>query len=142
MFSLSDAGSSQIELHGIDSQHNIYFTLPQTHVVRAAKIHIYYAFSPSLLPQFSHIKLIMNGTLFATIQPTPGRMDGSDSRDDEAEFTIPPELLVHNNTLTMQFIGHYVHGVRRPGQHHALVARPSQHLSSTLTAICCLWPTI
>ena len=26
----------------------------------------------------------------------------------EAEFTIPPELLVHNNALTIQFIGHYV----------------------------------
>ena len=106
-FTLSDAGSPQIELHGIDSMHNIYFTLPETHVVRSAKIHIYYAFSPSLLPQLSHIKLIMNGTLFATVQPTPGQIGGSDSRDAEAEFSIPPELLVHNNTLTIEFIGHY-----------------------------------
>ena len=53
-FTLNDAGSPQIELHGIDSQHSIYFTLPQTHVVRTAKIHVYYAFSPSLLPQLSH----------------------------------------------------------------------------------------
>jgi len=106
-FSLNDAGSPQIELHGIDSMHNIYFTLPETHVVRSAKIHIYYAFSPSLLPQLSHLKLIMNGTLFATVQPTPGAVGGSDSRDAEGEFTIPPELLVHNNTLTIEFIGHY-----------------------------------
>jgi cellulose synthase (UDP-forming) len=106
-FTLNDAGSPQIELHGIDSQHSIYFTLPQTHVVRTAKIHIHYAFSPSLLPQLSHLKLIMNGTLFATVQPTPGAIGGSDSRDAEAEFTIPPELLVHNNTLTIEFIGHY-----------------------------------
>ena len=67
----------------------------------------HYAFSPSLIPQLSHLKLIMNGTLFATIQPTPGQNGGSDSRDAEAEFTIPPELLVHNNTLTIEFIGHY-----------------------------------
>jgi cellulose synthase (UDP-forming) len=106
-FTLNDAGSPQIELHGIDSNHSIYFTLPQTHVVRTAKVHIYYAFSPSLLPQLSHIKLIMNGTLFATIQPTPGQAGGSASQDAEAEFTIPPELLVHNNALTIQFIGHY-----------------------------------
>ena len=105
-FTLNDAGSPQIELHGIDSSHNIYFTLPQTHVVRTAKIHIYYAFSPSLLPQMSHIKLLMNGTLFATVQPTAGQVGGSDSTGAEAEFTIPPELLVHNNTLTIQFIGH------------------------------------
>ena len=66
-----------------------------------------YAFSPSLLPQLSHIKLLMNGTLFATVQPTPGQGGGSDSKEAEAEFTIPPELLVHNNDLTIQFIGHY-----------------------------------
>ena len=34
-------------------------------------------------------------------------MGGSDSQDAEGEFSIPPELLVHNNTLTIQFIGHY-----------------------------------
>jgi len=106
-FTLNDAGSPQIELHGIDSMHSIFFTLPETHVVRSAKIHIYYAFSPSLLPQLSHLKLMMNGTLFATIQPTPGQVGGSDSRDAEAEFTIPADLLVHNNTLTIEFIGHY-----------------------------------
>jgi cellulose synthase (UDP-forming) len=106
-FTLNDAGSPQIEMHGIDSRHDIYFTLPQTHVVRTAKVHIYYAFSPSLLPQLSHIKLMMNGTLFATIQPTPGQLGGSESKDADAEFTIPPELLVHNNTMTIEFIGHY-----------------------------------
>jgi len=106
-FTLNDAGSPQIELHSIESMHNIYFTLPETHVARSAKIHIYYAFSPSLLPQLSHLKLILNGTLFATIQPTPGQVGGSDSRDAEAEFTIPTDLLVHHNTLTIEFIGHY-----------------------------------
>ncbi len=109
-FTLEDAGESQIEqieLHSIDTQHSIYFTLPETHVVGAAKIHVHYAFSPSLIPQLSHLKLIMNGTLFATIEPTPGQNGGSDSRDAEAEFTIPSELLVHNNTFTIEFIGHY-----------------------------------
>ena len=106
-FTLADAGSPQIETHGIDSEHNVYFTLPQTHVVRTARIHIYYSFSPSLLPQLSHLKLIMNGTLFATIQPNAGQAGGTDSKEGDAVFDIPPELLVHNNTLTIEFIGHY-----------------------------------
>ena len=114
IFTLNDAGSPQIEMHGIDSRHDINFTLPQTHVVGSAKIHIYYAFSPSLLPQLSHLKLLMNGTLFATIQPTPGQMGGSDSHDADAEFVVPPELLVHNNTLTVQFIGHYTMACEDP----------------------------
>jgi cellulose synthase (UDP-forming) len=107
-FSLGDAGSSQVELHGIDSSHSIYFTLPQTHVARSAKIHVYYTFSPSLLPQLSHIKLMMNGTLFGTVEPTPTNAGATSSQTGEAEFTIPAELMVHHNELTMQFIGHYV----------------------------------
>jgi cellulose synthase (UDP-forming) len=60
-----------------------------------------------LLPQLSHIKLMINGTLFATVQPQPGQTGGSSNQDGEAEFQIPADLLVHNNTLTVQFIGHY-----------------------------------
>jgi cellulose synthase (UDP-forming) len=106
-FSLGDTGSSQIDLHGIDSSTTVYFTLPQTHVPRTAKIHVSYAFSPALLPELSHIKLMMNGTLFATIEPTPDGRGRSRGEVSEAEFNIPPELMVHNNAITMQFIGHY-----------------------------------
>ena len=113
-FTLAEAGSPQIEFHNIDSTHNIYFTLPQTHVVRASKIHVYYAFSPGLLPQLSHLKLSINGTLFATIQPAPGQSGGSDNRIGEAEFQIPPELLVHQNALTIEFIGHYATNCEDP----------------------------
>lgn len=108
VFSLADAGAQQIELHGVDSSHTVYFTLPQTHVPRTAKIHVSYAFSPSLLPELSHIKLLLNGTLFATVQPTPNSSGGTSTQIGQAEFTIPSELMVHNNALTIQFIGHYV----------------------------------
>jgi cellulose synthase (UDP-forming) len=107
LFTLNDTGTPQIELHGIDSQHSIYFTLSQTHVVRSASIHVYYAFSPGLLPQISHIKLFLNGTLIGTVQPGAGATGGSDARELEADFPIPTNLLVHNNTLTLEFIGHY-----------------------------------
>ncbi len=106
-FTLAQAGAPQIELHGIDTLHNIYFTLPLTHVPRTALIHLDYAFSPALLPQLSHLKLMINGTLFATIQPQPGMTGGSSGEESQADFAIPPNLLVHNNTLTIEFIGHY-----------------------------------
>ena len=107
MFTLNDAGSPQIELRGIDSVRSINFTLPETRSVHAARVHVYYAFSPGLLPQFSHIKLLLNGTLVGTIQPSQGQNGGSDGREAETEIVIPPELLAHNNTLTFEFIGHY-----------------------------------
>ncbi|HVN94588.1 MAG TPA: UDP-forming cellulose synthase catalytic subunit [Terracidiphilus sp.] len=114
MFTLADAGAPQLELHSIDRQHSIYFTLPQTHVVRTATIHVYYAFSPALIPQLSQLKFILNGTLFGTIQPKPGKYGGSDGSDSEADLAIPPELLVHQNTLTVEFIGHYTMSCEDP----------------------------
>ena len=107
IFSLNDAGSSPIEMHGTASRHDIFFRLPRTHSVRSAKIHISYAFSPGLLANMSHLQLLMNGTLFATIDPTPVEAHGLDGHDLEADFEIPAALLEHSNTLTIQFIGHY-----------------------------------
>jgi cellulose synthase (UDP-forming) len=107
-FSLAEAGSSPIEMRGIDSQHSIFFTLNQTHVVKTAKIHIYYTFSPSLLQQLSHIQLMLNGTLFATLPVPPGESSITGSRVEEADLSIPAELLVRKNVLTIEFIGHYV----------------------------------
>jgi cellulose synthase (UDP-forming) len=111
-------------------------------VVRAAKIHIYYAFSPSLLPQLSHLKLILNGTLFATIQPTPGQVGGSDSRDAEAEFTIPTDLLVHNNTLTIEFIGHYTMVCEDPANTTLWARVHRNYVSGYPGRSAAAWPTI
>ncbi len=49
VFSLNDAGSPPIELHGIDSEAHGLFTLPETHVPKTAKLHVFYIFSPSLV---------------------------------------------------------------------------------------------
>ena len=108
VFSLADTGAGPIELHGIDSQTSIFFTLQQTHVVKNARIHIYYSFSPALLPQLSHIQLSLNGTLFATLPVPPGQTQGSATRQEDAEISIPAELMVRKNILTIEFIGHYV----------------------------------
>ena len=105
-FTLTEAGSPEIELDGVDATHNFKFTLPPAQVVRTTNFHIGYTFSPALIPQLSHLKLLMNGTLFATIQPAPGQFGGSNSHAAEADFSIPSELLAHNNTLD--------HRVHRP----------------------------
>ena len=114
-FTLADAGAPLLEMRGIDSVQNIRFALPLTHVARTAKIHLYYSFSPTLLPQLSHLKLMLNGTLLATVQPKPNEMGGSDGHDAEAEFKIPPELLVHHNTFSIEFSGHSMQTCEDPG---------------------------
>ena len=108
VFSLAEAGAAPIEMHGIDSQTSVFFTVQQTHVIKTAKLHIYYAFAPSLLPALSHIQLSLNGTLFATLPVPPGQTPGSATKEEEAEISIPAELLVRKNILSIEFIGHYV----------------------------------
>jgi cellulose synthase (UDP-forming) len=133
-FTLADLGSPQVELHSTDSRRKIYFALPQEHVIRTATIHLNYAFSPALIPQLSQLKFSLNGTLIAIIQPSAGQSAGPQSQansgppqnnpsqngplknnvDQEADVNIPPALLVRNNTLTIEFIGHYSTGQEDP----------------------------
>jgi cellulose synthase (UDP-forming) len=108
VFTLADIGTGPIEMHGVDSTRSIFFALPQTHVVRSAKIHIYYSFSPALLQQMSHIQLMVNGTLFATLPVPPDQTSATGAKQEDAEISIPAELLVRKNILTIEFIGHYV----------------------------------
>jgi cellulose synthase (UDP-forming) len=93
-------------------------------------MHIRYHFSPGLLPDISHIKVSLNGTLFATLPVTtrpafvapPGDITPEQKLAEEqslalarnetgamleANLVMPAEMLVHNNELTFEFIGHY-----------------------------------
>jgi cellulose synthase (UDP-forming) len=130
-FTLADLGvSDPIVLRGVDSYHSVFFSLPRTQVVRTATMHLRYHFSPGLLPEISHLKVSLNGTLFATLPVTqrpafvaqtdtmtPEQKVAEDQRLNvtrnesgtllEATLTMPAEMLVPSNELTFEFIGHY-----------------------------------
>lgn len=131
IFTLADVGTADtIVLRGVDAQHSMYFSIPQTQVVKTATMKLRYHFSPGLLPGISHLKVSVNGTLFATLpvetQPNAGvpkdltsaekvasaqqlsvKREGEHSALLEANLTMPPEMLVHDNLITFEFIGHY-----------------------------------
>jgi cellulose synthase (UDP-forming) len=130
VFALSEIGvPDTIELRGTDAYHTVHFSLPQTQVVKTATMKLRYHFSPGLIPSLSHLKVSLNGTLFATLavnaQPTAAgprtTSAGQRATEDqtagvtrvenggmlEATLTLPAEMLVHNNDLTFEFIGHY-----------------------------------
>ena len=127
IFTLADVGvTDTIVLRGVDAYRTIYFSVPQTQVVKTASMHLRYHFSPGLIPSLSHLKVSLNGTVFATLPvttaPTPpapsiqaGPANGSAAhitQDEngallEANLTLPAEMLVHDNQLTFEFIGHY-----------------------------------
>ena len=76
IFTLADVGEPDtIVMRGVDAYHSVYFSLPQTQVVKTATMKLRYHFSPGLIPALSHLKVSLNGTLFATLAvntpPTP-----------------------------------------------------------------------
>jgi cellulose synthase (UDP-forming) len=118
LFTLADLGvPDTIVLRGVDAYHTVYFSLPQTQIVKTATMKLQYHFSPGLIPSLSHLKVSLNGTLFATLpvtlKPTPpGPADPNGARSEnsaliEATLTLPAEMLVRDNQLTFEFVGHY-----------------------------------
>jgi cellulose synthase (UDP-forming) len=99
VFSLADAGVPEtIVLRGTDASHTVYFSVPRNEVVKTAELRLRYRFSPGLLAGISHLKVSLNGTPFATLPATA---------DPDAMLALPAELLVRDNQLTFEFIGHY-----------------------------------
>ena len=122
LITLSDIGvPDTIVLHGVDAYNTVRFSLPQTQVVKTATLHLRYHFSPGLIPSLSHLKVSLNGTLFATLPVTTQPTGVIESRTSqtangirsesnallETTLTLPADMLVHDNELTFEFIGHY-----------------------------------
>jgi cellulose synthase (UDP-forming) len=130
VFTLADVGEPDtIVMRGVDAYHSVYFSIPQTQVVKTATMKLRYHFSPGLIPALSHLKVSLNGSLISTLAvTTPATPQGQRSdatlrqkgdqqtmvitRSEnnamlEASFMLPAELLVHKNELTFEFVGHY-----------------------------------
>ena len=105
-FTLKDVGVPEaIGFRGVDASKNIVFSLSQTQVAQQAKLNLHYSFSPGLLPQFSHLNVLLNGALIASL-PVPEKA-GRFQNTLNTSVTLPSELLARNNVLGFQFIGHY-----------------------------------
>ncbi|WP_158748829.1 UDP-forming cellulose synthase catalytic subunit [Acidobacterium sp. S8] len=112
-FTLNDIGiPSGILFRGVAASRDIPFALPQTDVVQEAKLHLHYGFSPGLIPQMSHLSVLMNGTLVATL-PIPEKVADVQA-PLTADIPLPAELLVRNNVLTLEFVGHYTQKCEDP----------------------------
>ncbi len=139
LFRLSDVNvADTIVLRGVDTYHSVYFSVPQTQNVKTATLKLYFHFSPGLLPQISHLKVSLNGTLFATIpvmhEPTVVVTEQRDLTPEQklaqdaqggmsnvqnspllsATLAMPAGMLVHTNELTFEFIGHYTYKCEDP----------------------------
>ncbi len=108
VFTLADAGvRDAIAFRGVDASQTVYFSVPRNRLAKTATMKLRYHFSPGLLPTISHINVSLNGTMFATVPVNPAASAVDQGSALESRLTLPPDLLVHDNQLTFQFIGHY-----------------------------------
>jgi hypothetical protein len=92
-----------LELHGLDSQNGVSFSVRANQVVTGAKLHLRYSYSPSLISNLSHLVIFVNGEVAAAV-PLPKEQAGMPlSRD----IPIEPRLITEFNHLSIQFVGHY-----------------------------------
>ena len=108
LFTLADAGAGDtIMLRGADSSRTINFSVLRNQQVKTAILKLRYRFSPGLLPAVSHLNVSLNGTVVATLPVNAPANNGDQAGLQEAAVALPVELLVHENQLAFEFIGHY-----------------------------------
>ncbi len=103
-FTFKQLGVTQsFQLRGIDSIYSVPFSIPADEVVTGVKIKLDFSYSPSLLTNLSHLKIMLNGEVAQTI-PLPKETAGTALI---REIAIDPRLVSDFNQLSLQFIGHY-----------------------------------
>ena len=103
-FSLKQLGASEpFQLRGIDPVYSLPFSIPADEVVTGLKLKLNFAYSPALIANLSHLKVLVNGEIAATV-PLPKEQAGTNL---EREIALDPRLLTDFNRINLQFIGHY-----------------------------------
>ncbi|MEI6002603.1 cellulose biosynthesis cyclic di-GMP-binding regulatory protein BcsB [Paraburkholderia bengalensis] len=99
-----------LQLRGVDGQNGVPFSVRADEVVTGANLHLIYSYSPSLLSNLSHLKVLVNGEVAATL-PVPREQAGTLLARD---VPLEPRLITEFNHLNIQLIGHYTQGCEDP----------------------------
>ncbi|TXI03368.1 MAG: cellulose biosynthesis cyclic di-GMP-binding regulatory protein BcsB [Rhizobium sp.] len=92
-----------VQLKGVDGRMNLAFGVRLDESVASAKLKLRFSYSPALLPDLSHIKLILNGEVIDAI-PLPRERAGTEV---ESDIDIDPRYFTDYNNLSIQLVGHY-----------------------------------
>ncbi|RXN87013.1 cellulose synthase regulator BcsB [Achromobacter aloeverae] len=92
-----------LNLRGVDGSNTLNFSVRNDEVVTGARLDMRYTYSPSLLADISHINVLVNDEVAATI-PVPKETGGVNL---QRTVEIPPYLITAFSNLRLQLIGHY-----------------------------------
>lgn len=126
--SFAQLGSGPIELHGVQSIGSVNVGTRMDEVVVAARLTLRMTHSPSLLPELSHLRVMLNDQVLAAL-PLTRELAG---REVEREVILDPRYFTDYNHIRFDLIGHYTNECENP-QHSSLWANVSQHSELALT---------
>lgn len=100
---------SVINLRGVDAARVLAFPVRPDEVVVAAKLSINYDYSPALIPELSHLRILLNDRIVA-VEPLPSEKGIGNTR----QYNLDPRLFGVLNELRFNFIGHYTRQCEDP----------------------------
>ena len=110
VLTLRDLGAnSPIRLIGVQGEGSLPFSVRRDEVVTGGKMNLTFAYSPALIPELSHLTVLINGEVVGNIPLPKDKASG-----DTAELPINPVLFQEDNRVLFRFIGHYTLGCEDP----------------------------
>lgn len=100
---------SPINLRGVDASRTLNFSVRADEVVVGAKLRIAYDYSPALIPELSHMRLLLNERMVGN-EGLPKDKGLANSR----EINLDPRLFGELNSLRFNLIGHYTRQCENP----------------------------
>lgn len=91
------------QLQGLDGRLSLPFGVRLDETVAKARLSLHYRYSPALLPELSHLKILLNNEVIATL-PLPKQQT---TNETVSELDIDPRYFSDYNQLVIQLVGHY-----------------------------------
>jgi cellulose synthase operon protein B len=98
-----------IRLRGVEGSQSLPFSIRSDEVVASAKLKFDYAYSPSLLPELSHLNVLLNGEVSAVLPLPRDKVLGN-----KREIDLDPRFFTDYNKLQFRLIGHYTYRCEDP----------------------------
>lgn len=111
VLTLKDFGAGEpLRLTGTIDGEALWFGIRADQIVTRAALKLQYSFSPALIPELSHLKVLLNKEVVAVI-PLPKEKAGAEQTE---ELALDPRFLASSNNLTFQLVGHYTRDCEDP----------------------------
>lgn len=100
---------SSIHLRGVDASRTLSFPVRDDEVVVAARLRFAFDYSPALIPELSHLRVLLNERI-VTLEALKRDKELSNAR----EIHLDPRLFKNMNSLRFNMIGHYTRQCEDP----------------------------